>query len=38
MSVIEKFAQYDRELDLHGDNSFMYLVEITEGLDLLEEL
>ena len=38
MKVIERFSEYDSELNLHGENSFIYLVEITEGLDLLEEL
>ena len=38
MEAVEKFGGYDRSLGLRGEESFMYLVEVCEGLDHLEEL
>ena len=38
MSAIEQFGEYDRNLGLEGQKSFCYLVEISGGLDYLEDL
>ena len=38
MEAIEQFGEYDRTLGLDGQKSFFYLVEISGGLDYLEDL
>ena len=38
LDTIERFGELDAELGYTGEHSFIYLLEVSGGLDLLEEL